>query len=547
MSEMTQLQVELESGEHRSIVVSRGDPRPLSELLAAHGLPLNTRCGQRGLCRGCEVMVREGAVLTANGALGAPATVQACRVRLAGDARIHLPARSRIEHRPQVGETFEIAVPYAHQPLFPPQPGARDTAFAVDVGTTTVVVLLVDLVTGEVLSRAGAFNEQIRFGDNVVTRIDAARHPETLAAMRRAIVVETLQPLLLRACGRAGRDLERIAGGAIAGNTTMLHLLVGEDPTPLGIAPFTPRFLAGRQVLAGDILLAAHGLAPDTPVQLLPGIAAYIGADITAGVYASGMVYDAAPSLLVDMGTNGEIVLQSGGQLTACATAAGPAFEGCALRCGTRARDGAISDLQLTLEPFQLEAATIGNLPLARATGLCGSAYVDFLASARSCGLLHANGRFVAAAWAGLPAHNRLTEDGERALRLTESNGNGAMCISEVDIALLLQAKAAIGAGIEILLEKAGLRAEELGRVYLAGGFGMHLNVAHAIAIGLLPGCRVEQVRVVGNTALAGALLALVDRTTLDEMEALRTQVEVIELNLADGFEDRYIDHLMLP
>ena len=327
----------------------------------------------------------------------------------------------------------------------------------------------------------------------------------------------------------------------------MLHLLVGEDPTPLGVAPFTPRFLKGRQVLAGEIKLVGDGLRPETPLQLLPGIAAYIGADITGGVFASGMVFDPSPSLLVDMGTNGEIVLQTGGKLTACATAAGPAFEGCGLRCGTRAREGAISDLRLTLHPFQLQTETIGKVALARANGLCGSAYVDFLATARSSGLLGVAGRFQPTAWESLPAQNRFAEDGERAVRLTEANGSGTLFISEVDVALLLQAKAAIGAGIEILLETAEVRASDLGRVYLAGGFGMHLNVAHAIAIGLLPGFREEQVRVVGNTALAGALLALVDRTTLLEMENLRTQVEVIELNLSADFEDRYIEHLMLP
>ena len=546
MSHAASLKIELDSGERREIPVTR-DNHSLADVLAVHGLPLNTRCGQRGLCRGCEVELREGSLLTEGGTASAPATVQACRARLAGPAFIHLPARSHIEHRPQVGETFEIAIPYAHQPLFPFVSGGRDTAFAVDVGTTTVVVLLVDLVTGEVLSRAGAFNEQIRFGDNVVTRIEAAHKPENLAAMQHAIVMETIQPLLLRACERAGRSVERIAGGAIAGNTTMLHLLVGEDPTPLGIAPFTPRFIAGRKVFASDMKLVADGLAPETPIQLLPGIAAYIGADITAGIFASGMVFDPAPSLLVDIGTNGEIVLQSGGKLTACATAAGPAFEGCGLRCGTRARDGAVSDLRLTLNPFLLETQTIGKVPLALANGLCGSAYVDFLATARSCGLLGETGRFDLAAWKNLPAHNCLTDDGERALRLTETNGAGALRISEVDVALLLQAKAAIGAGIEILLETAGIRAADLGRVYLAGGFGMHLNVAHAIAIGLLPGFREEQVRVVGNTSLAGALLALVDRTTLDEMENLRAQMEVIELNLAADFEDRYIEHLLLP
>lgn len=546
MKAAAHIQVELESGELREISVTC-DNRPLADVLAAHGLPLNTRCGQRGLCQGCEVQLREGSLTTPGGVINAPATVQACQARLTGPALILIPARSRIEHRPQVSETFEIAVSYADQPLFKPVPGVRDTAFAVDVGTTTVVVLLVDLVTGEVLSRAGAFNEQIRFGDNVVTRIEAGRKLENLAAMQQAIVAETIRPLLLRACQRAGRSLERIVGGAIAGNTTMLHLLVGEDPTPLGVAPFTPRFIKGRRVLAADLKLVAGGLAPETPIQLLPGIAAYIGADITAGIFASGMIFDSTPSLLVDIGTNGEIVLQSGGKLTACATAAGPAFEGCGLRCGTRAREGAVSVLRLTLNPFQLETETIGNVSLARSNGLCGSAYVDFLATGRSGGLLGVAGRFEPAAWKYVPDQNRFVDEGERALLLTQTNGAGALRISEVDVALLLQAKAAIGAGIEILLETAGIRASDLGRVYLAGGFGMHLNVAHAIAIGLLPGFREEQVRVVGNTALAGTLLALVDRTMLEEMENLRTQVEVIELNLAAGFEDRYIDHLMLP
>ncbi len=546
MSRAANLQVEMASGERREIADTRGD-HSLADVLAAHGLPLNTRCGQRGLCRGCEVELREGALTIEGKIVTAPATVQSCRAHIHGPAAIQIPDRSRIEHRPQVGETFEIAIPYAHQPLFSPVAGGRDTAFAVDAGTTTVVVLLVDMITGEVLSRAGAFNEQIRFGDNVVTRIEAARKPENLAAMQRAIAVETIRPLLLRACERAGRTLDRLAGGAVAGNTTMLHLLAGEDPTPLGIAPFTPRFLEGRRVLARDIHLAADGLAPETPIQLLPGIAAYIGADITAGVFATGMAFDPSPSLLVDIGTNGEIVLQSGGKLTACATAAGPAFEGCGLRCGTRAREGAVSDLRLTLHPFALEVGTIGNVPPTRANGLCGSAYVDFLATARSSGLLGVTGRFETAAWESVPEQNRLQNGGKRALRLAGSNGAGGLRVSEVDVALLLQAKAAIGAGIEILLATAGVRASDLSRVYLAGGFGMHLNVAHAIAIGLLPGFRREQVRVVGNTALAGALLALVDRGTLDEMENLRAQVEVVELNLAESFEDRYIEHLMLP
>ncbi len=547
MSEVTHLHVVLESGESRTLAVNANTPRSLADALADHDLPLNTRCGQRGLCRGCEVVLLEGSLTTPQHTHHAPATVQACRSRLTGDLSVRIPARSRNEHRPQVGESFEIAVPYAHQPLFAPVPGQRDTAFAVDIGTTTVVVLLVDLVTGNVLSRAGAFNAQIRFGDNVVTRIDAARNPESLAAMQRAIVAETLLPLLLRACKLAGRPLERIAGGALAGNTTMLHLLVGADPSPLGIAPFTPRFITSRQVTAREMMLDADGLAPDTPLQLLPGIAAYIGADITAGIYASGLLFDSSPSLLIDIGTNGEIVLQHDGKLTACATAAGPAFEGCGLSCGTRAHQGAVSSLHLSLHPFHLTTETIGASPLSQANGLCGSAYLDFLATARQSGLLNENGRFVTEAWNLIPDAHRLNAPPGRALLLDASPNHHALRISEVDVALLLQAKAAIGAGVEVLLETAGIRAADLGQIYLAGGFGMHLNVAHAIRIGLLPEIPTHRVRIMGNTSLAGALLTLVDRSSLDEMENLRGHVEVIELNLADRFEDRYIEHLMLP
>jgi uncharacterized 2Fe-2S/4Fe-4S cluster protein (DUF4445 family) len=534
--------LEPEHGERFEIRADSGNGF-LSKVLSAHGCPLNTRCGERGLCRGCEVLLKEGSLIVDDAPVTAPATLRACRARLSGPVTIGVPQRSRIEHKPQVGDTFEIAVPCAHDPLFAPH-GTRDTGFAVDIGTTTVVVLLVDLTNGEVLSRAGGFNAQIRFGDNVLTRIDTARTPEAVAAMQAAVVSETLAPLLLQACELAGRALDRIAGGTIAGNTTMLHLLAGVDPTPLGIAPFTARFLSGRMLAARDIALAIDGLPPETPVQLLPSIAAYIGADITAGALATGMVFDAVPSLLVDIGTNGEIVLQHGGALTACATAAGPAFEGCGLKCGTRAREGAVSDLSLTLDPFEISTKTIGGVPLSRADGICGSAYIDFLATAREAGLLGEAGRFLPAMWDALPECHRQSDDDGFALRLC---ADGGPFISEVDVALLLQAKAAIGAGIETLLETAGIRAEEISRLYLAGGFGMHLNVPHAIACGLLPGFHPDQVRVVGNTALAGALLALIDRNTLDEMESLRERVEVIELNLVEDFEDRYIEHLMLP
>lgn len=519
----------------------------LTDLLARYDTALNARCGQRGWCKGCLVELREGTLLdVAGGTVEPGGTVRSCQLRVVPGSRVVLgiPESAHIGLAPQVGETFELNVPYQLDPLFPATAG-RDTALAVDIGTTTVVAMLVDLGTGTVLSRAGGFNAQIRFGDNVLTRIGAASSPAVLAAMRRALLEETLAPLIAKACQRAGRDASRLAGGALAGNTTMLHILVGEDPTSLGIAPFTARFLEGRVLTAGGLGLTVDQLAPDLPLQLLPGLSAYVGADITAGVYATGMVYDQRPSLLVDMGTNGEVVLHADGRLVGCATAAGPAFEGAGLSSGARAQAGAVETILLGMDPFRLDLETIGGGPVTAAAGICGSAYVDFLATARAEGLLLPNGRFDRRRWPELPAAHRLETDVGLALCLNGSGGAGPR-VSEVDVAQLLQAKAAIGAGIETLLDVTGLAAADLGTVYLAGGFGMHIDIQHAIDMGLLPGFSVEQVKVVGNISLGGAILTVLDRAALPEMEDLRARIEVVELNLHKDFEDRYIDHLSL-
>lgn len=528
----------------RLLRVSGGDPQSnLAELLSHAGHPLNTRCGQRGLCRGCMVELLEGELTDADGSPHTSGLLRACRMRIAGDSPvvISVPHQARISNTPQVSETYMVDVPCTLDPSIPAA-GPRDTGFALDLGTTTVVLLLVDLNTGAILSRAGAFNAQIRFGDNVITRIGVGADPEKRRGMRRAFVMETLRPLLDKALQRAGRELDRIAGGVIAGNTTMLHILADVDTAPLGVAPFQARFLDGRMEDATAFGFDEAGLPGDVPIRLLPGISAYVGADIVAGVQATGMTLDAEPSLLVDMGTNGEIVLCVDGRLIACATAAGPAFEGAGLTSGTRAHAGAIS--RIRIDGADIAHETIGNIPVANDGGICGSAYIDFLSDARRCELLRPNGRFDREAWARLPEGHRFDSDDGIAFRPAAGRNPR---ISEVDIAQLLQAKAAIGAGIEILLSVAGTDASRIGRVHLAGGFGMHVDVAHAIAIGLLPGFKPEQVSVVGNTSLAGALIGLLDQQSLSDMEDFRSRVEIVELNLQPGFEDTYIDHLSLP
>jgi uncharacterized 2Fe-2S/4Fe-4S cluster protein (DUF4445 family) len=362
--------------------------------------------------------------------------------------------------------------------------------------------------------------------------------------MQQAVAIETLQPLIEQALNRAGVGADRIACAAVAGNTTMLHLLAGVDPTPMGVAPFTPEFIEEKRLTGEALGWDGIGLG-DRPVHLLPGFSAYVGADLAAGVFATGMAYDQGVVLLVDVGTNGEIVLRRGNNLYACATAAGPAFEGSGLSSGVRASQGAISGIRFQdLEPL-VKFDRIGAADLKPPIGICGTGYIDFLAAGRQAGLLTTSGRFDPDYMAHHPQRFAGDEYGKK--MTIDRRGKVEVVISEADIASLLQAKAAIAAGIQTLLAREGLTADDVDRVDLAGGFGRHLSAANAVGCGLLPGFDPDKVEAVGNTSLAGAYLALIDRTSLREMDRCRRSVEVLELNLEPDFEDAYVDGLSLP
>ena len=541
----TRLQLELPDG-HTEIGLAPGDTRlPLSELLAHRGYPLNTRCGGRGLCGGCEIGLNAGTLRrTADGATIAPVPgerLRSCQLRVAegSTATVTVPARSLLKHEPAIVAEFKINVPWASDPL---DPTARIGA-AVDVGTTTVALLLADLATGKVVGEASAFNAQIRFGEDVLTRIQMCyQSPAAVQQLQHAVAAETIQPLLAEACAEAGIDAKEVGVMTVAANTTMQHLLAGVDPSPLGVHPFKPVFLEHRIFAPAELGLAFGGAG--AKVHLLPGPAAYVGADLAAGVVATGLLYDEGPVLLVDVGTNGEIIAKVGDRLVGCATAAGPAVEGAGLTSGSRGVKGAIERITLQGDPFSVALGVIGGE--ARPIGICGSAYVDFLWEGRRRGILQENGRFAADFVARAGAAVQVDDYG-RKLQLYARGASGPVWISEVDIARLLQAKAAIAAGINTLLGLLGVSAASVKTLYLAGGFGLHLSLEHAIGCGLLPGFTPAQIQVVGNTSLGGAFLALNDRSLLEEMQSACARLESIELNLQPGFEDAYIDQLMLP
>lgn len=509
----------------RTLVADRLD-LSLAEILSSAGLPLNTRCHGRGLCRGCHVVAESGP----------KRDVFACQYRLASGEHlaIAIPARSLLSHPPSVVSDFQTGVPAGCDPIFT---GSGTLGIAVDIGTTTVAMLLVDLSNGTVLARATALNAQVARGDNVLTRIQLCQDDKAnIARLHDDFWDATFHPLLRSLLKDSGDGVEDLAGVVVAGNTTMLHLACATDPTPLGTVPFTPAFLDQRE-FRGE----SFGLPRELRIIFLPGISAYVGADIAAGAACCGVRYGEAPQLLVDVGTNGEILLCGPKGNLACATAAGPAFEGCGLLCGMRAARGVVGKISLSKDPLSAVCETIGG-PCDSPHGITGSAYVDFLAEGRRSGLLTENGRFEKSIVAANPQHFQQEENG---LSFLLDPQNPAVRIGEVDVALLLQAKAAIAAGIETLLHLHDLPAAGIGRLFLAGGFGLHLSIPNAIACGLLPGFTEAQISAVGNTSLGGTYLALLDRSLAAEMADL--DAKTIELNLDPGFEDRFLDHLSLP
>jgi uncharacterized 2Fe-2S/4Fe-4S cluster protein (DUF4445 family) len=578
--------ITIETGKASQTIVSRTHTHTrLTEVLRHADLPLNTRCGERGLCDGCLVELIAGTLVNvqtqqAVGPSDAGVLVRACEHQLQADGAdltIRIPPRSLLAHQPQVVSEFRINVPWSHDPIDSGDQaagvseGPNNTAHnngqhrygvAVDIGTTTVAVLLVDLATGTTVGQAAGFNRQMGLGDDVLTRINlCSTDPQMLSRLQQTVIKSTLGPLIAEALRTAGPGVTGpITAMTFAGNTTMLHLAAGVDPSSMGIAPFTPVFLEHRTMRAHEIGLAlpaaasvvaghsAEGepLSVDPVVHLLPGAAAYVGADLVAGILSSGLAYDPGPSLLVDVGTNGEIIFKHGDTLLGCATAAGPAFEGSRLTSGLRAGEGAISAISFTARPFAIHTRVIGDTaPI----GLCGSAYIDFLADARRVGLLSPTGRFDRDFLHRQvpPDCLRTGEDDGAMFRVAQSAGQRDILVSETDVAALLQAKAAIAAGILTLLAHAGVTAAQVKTVYLAGGFGTRMNRNSAMACGLLPGFNARQVQVVGNSSLAGALLALLDSSVIPELHRIAKRMRIIELNLDPSFEDRYIDQLSLP
>lgn len=519
----------------------------LSELIRSAGLMPDLRCGGSGICGRCRVRLVAGTFSIQDrrveAAPGRPVDALSCRTRWeGGEAEIAVPADSVIHSDGQIAvdsELLHLPEPEAGQAAAPGSP----LGLAVDIGTTTVAVALLDLGRNRILATASAYNRQSQYGDNVTMRISCCAEDGKLELLRSLATRETIDPLIRRLLADTGHRAGEIGRVSVAGNTVMSHLFLGISPESIGVFPFRPEVRVYPQRSAAECKLTA---CPSAPVALLPSVSGYVGGDLTAGILAANLDrFDGTRSLLIDIGTNCEIILNDGERLHATAAAAGPAFEGAGIFCGSRAAAGAIDHIAIDRE-LKLTFDTIGGEAPA---GLCGSALVDFLAEGFSRGLINpfgcyeretlkSCGRYLSVDYGHGPLHAAVIAAGPE---------GSSIYVSEADIEQALKAKAAVYSGITLLLSHAGLEIADLDRVYLAGGFANYLNVANATVIGMLPPVAPEKIRRIGNSSLAGAVMNLCDPDFYRRALELIDLPEVVELNLLPEFEDSYIDALMIP
>ncbi len=410
---------------------------------------------------------------------------------------------------------------------------------AIDIGTTTLQLELVDLNTGEVLAFTSDYNPQISYGEDVISRIEFARKKDGLKLLAEK-VREKLKELIKELLRIAKRDLDEINLISVAGNSVMSHLFLELEPRYLREYPYVPATTEFPIISAKDLGLSSK---ESTLVQLAPCRASYVGGDITAGVIASLIAEEDPLTLFIDLGTNGEIVIGNKDFLICAACSAGPAFEGGGIKHGMRATSGAIEAVSIDPISFEPMIITIGKK---KPRGICGSGIISLLANLFRVGLVDKAGKYRKDI-----KHSRLREGEngwEYVLVWKEESATGEdIVFTENDIENLIRAKGAMFAGYQILLESIGLSVNDLERVYLAGTFGTYIDLEEAITIGLLPDLSREKFYFLGNTSLKGAKFALLYKDTLLKMEKVVNMMTHIELSNYPNYMDYYMAALFLP
>lgn len=469
-----------------TVSVERGATLLSAQIVA--GLTPDAPCAGRGACGKCRVLLAGREVL-------------ACQTPADRDMTVFLP-EARRERILTSGVTAQAA-----------PDGKHAFVMAFDIGTTTVVAYLLDGRTGKLLSQASALNPQTQFGADVISRIQLVmeRGPDPLSRCIR----EALAALTAEAAEKAGIPQKEITLAAVVGNTAMHHLLLGIDPTPLTTPPYMPNVSEALELPAADLL----PIAEDGVVRVLPNIAGFVGADTVGCLLATRFDRRETLTLMLDIGTNGEIALGDKRRRLACSTAAGPAFEGARISCGMRGAVGAVD--HVWLEDGEIRWHVIGD---GEAAGLCGSGLLDLIAALLEKGTIDDTGRMLC---------------GD-----TYRLGGTKVALTQKDVREVQLAKAAIRAGIELMAEKLGVAVEEIQCVYLAGAFGNFLDPASACRIGMIPPVLLERIEGIGNAAGEGAKLAALSEAEFTYSKRLAAGMEFLELASLPQFQDCYVDCL---
>ena len=412
---------------------------------------------------------------------------------------------------------------------------------AIDIGTTTVTMVLTDLQTGKLLAKGSSGNGQIRYGADVINRIIEQGKEGGKKKLQDAIIKETLTPIIARLCRDANISARSVLRLCVAANTTMNHLFVGVDAESVRMEPYIPSFFGWEGLLAGDLKLPANPLAP---VLIAPNIGSYVGGDITAGTLAAGLWDRDEMSLFIDLGTNGEIVFGNRDFMMSCACSAGPAFEGGDISCGMRATDGAIEACTLDVATMEPTLTIVGE-PGQKPVGICGSGIIDIISELFRCGIINARGQFV--------------REGDRVKRdqhgmgryvlsdAAHSETGREISINEVDIDNFIRAKGAIFSAIDTLLSAVDMTVDMIDTVYVAGGIGSGINMKNSVNIGMLPDVPLDKYHYIGNSSLTGAYAMVISDEANAKCAELGANMTYLELSTHPGYMDNFVAACFLP
>ena len=412
---------------------------------------------------------------------------------------------------------------------------------AIDIGTTTVSALIINMENGEILAKASAGNGQIRYGADVINRIIEQQKPGGTNRLQRAVIDDTINPMIQEMCKKAGISRNSIYRMCVAANSTMNHLFAGINADPLRMEPYIPAFFKTNSLFASDVGIAIN---PDAHIIVAPNIGSYVGGDITAGTLVSMIWNKPEFSLFIDLGTNGELVFGNSDFMMSCACSAGPAFEGGDISCGMRATDGAIEACTIDKETMEPTYKIVGE-PGTKPIGLCGSGIIDIISELYMCGIIDPKGKFIREG-------KRIRHDqygmGSYVIAFEEEAGSVKdVEITEVDIDNFIRAKGAIFSAIRTMLGSLDFDVSMIDHVYVAGGIGSGINMENAVNIGMFPDVPLDKFHYIGNSSLSGAYVMLLSTKAEKKTYELASNMTYMELSTVPTYMDEFVGSCFIP